>query len=230
MLTGYQLTYNGYEDVRCYAAGTDAAIGLQLTTIPCGSEGGKLLGLEWAIPCSSNGGASITGFSFQRAVDATKPRADAVKTIVVQDSKNGGTYGRWIVPDSYVVGDFTAACCAGCDPLPSVTVTEPILFGGECTVAAPVLPGCVYKGGFYVPALTGANTTFTATGFGLDVDGNPVIFTPTTSTGTSIALLAADMTTDWATEMGSGTFTAVGNTIEWTGTIVAKFDVTIVQS
>lgn len=230
MLTGYQLTYNSYEAIACYAAGTDAAIGLEMTNIPCSGDGGILLGIDWAIPCSNNGGASLTGFSFVRAVNGTKPRADAVKTISVQDNKNGGTYGRWIVPDSYTNADYVAACCAGCDPLPSVTVTEPILFAGECTVAAPTLPGCVYQGGFYVPALTGANTTFTATAYGVDANGVAVVFSPTTSTGTTVALLAADMTTDWATEMGSGTFTAVGNTIEWTGRIVAKFDVTIVQS
>lgn len=231
MLTGFQLAYNSFENTPCYVAGTDATTGLANTSIPCSQDGGKFLGLDWAIPCSNNGGVSLTGFSFVRATTNTKPRADAVKVISVLDTKfGGGSYGRWIVPDTYTESAFTLACCAGCSAIPATTTIAPILLYGECTVAAPTLPGCVFKGMFYVPALTGANTTFTATGYGFDANGVAIVFSPTTSTGTTVALLAAAMTTNWASETGGGTFTAVGNTIEWTATIMATFGPTIAQS
>jgi hypothetical protein len=209
MLTGFQLAYNSFENARCYTAGTDATTGLQNTAIPCAQDGGKFLGLDWAIPCSDNGGVSLSVFSFVRATDNTKPRPDAVKTISVLDTKAGGSYGRWIVPDDYTQAAFTLACCAGCSAIPATTTIAPILLSGECTVAAPTLPGCVYKGMIYVPALTVGNTTFTATGYGFDANGVAIVFAPTTSTGTTVALLAAAMQTNWASETGGGTFTAV---------------------
>lgn len=230
MLTGFQLAYNSFENFSCYTAGTDATTGLELTTIPCSQDGGKFLGLDWAIPCSKNGGVSLSGFTFQRATTTVKPRADAVKVMSILDTKAGGVYGRWIVPDTYTAAAFNAACCAGCTPIPATTTIAPILLSGECTVAAPTLPGCVYKGMFYVPALTGSLTTFTATGYGFDANGVAIVFSPATSTGTTVALLAASMTTNWATVTGAGTFTAVGNTIEWTANTMATFGPTIAQS
>lgn len=229
MLTGFQLAYNSFENFSCFTAGTDATTGLDNTAIPCAQDGGKFLGLDWAIPCSNNGGVSLTGFSFVKATNSTKPRADAVKVISVLDTKAGGAYGRWIVPDTYTQSAFVLACCAGCTPIPAVTTIAPILLSGECTVAAPTLPGCVYKGMFYIPALTGSNTTFTATGYGF-LAGVPITFSPATSTGTTVALLAAAMTTNWATLVGAGTFTAVGNTIEWTATAMSTFGPTTAQS
>lgn len=231
MLTGYQLVCNGKANVACakLVAVTDALSGLELTPIPCANEGGRLIGIDWAIPCSENG-VTVTDYSFEKAVDNTKPRPDAIKTISVQTNSGGGSYGRWIVPDNYTTNDFVAACCAGCDPLPDVTIPAPIILNGECTKAVPSPVPCVYQGDFYVPALTGSNTTFTATAYGEDANGAVVVFAPTTSAGTTVALLAADMTTNWATEMGSGTFTASGNSILWTGTTVKSFSVTIVQS
>jgi hypothetical protein len=230
MLTGFQLAYNSFENAACYVAGTDATTGLENTAIPCAQDGGKFLSLDWAIPCSNNGGVSLSGFSFIRATTNTKPRADAVKVITVLDTKAGGTYGRWIVPDNYTASAFVLACCAGCSAIPAVVTISPILLSGECTVVAPTLPGCVYKGMFYVPALTNGNTTFTATGYGFDANGGALTFSPATSAGTTVALLAAAMQTNWATLVGSGTFTAVGNTIEWTATGMAKFGPTIAQS
>ena len=229
MLTGYQLAYNGQENVACYAAGLASASGLELTPIPCAGDGGKLLGIEWAIPCSNNGGASLTGFSYQMAPTTTKPRADAVKVITVQDSKTG-TYGRWVVPDSYTTSDFVEACCAGCEPLPAVTLVEPILLTGECVLAAPTIPPCVYYGEFYVQALTGTNDTYTLTAIGYDANGAAVTFSPTTVAAATPTLLAAAAQTAWASEMGTGTFTATGNTIAWTATTVKSLGTSIVQS
>lgn len=231
MLTGYQLEYNGKANVACakLVAVTGALSGLELTPIPCANEGGRLIGIDWAIPCSENG-VTVTGYSFEKAVDNTKPRPDAIKTISVQTNSGGGSYGRWIVPDTYTTNDFVAACCAGCDPLPDVTMPAPIILNGECTKSVPTPVACVFQGDFYVPALTGGNTTFTATPYAEDVNGTPIAFSPATSAGTTVALLATDMTTNWATELGSGTFTVSANSILWTGTAAAKFSVTIVQS
>lgn len=229
MLTGYQLTYNGRANTACYGAGLASAIGLELTPIPCAQDGGKLVGIDWAIPCSENG-VSLTSFAFEKATGIVKPQADAVKVISVQYNTGGGTYGRWVVPDSYTASDFITACCAGCTPLPAVTIPAPFFFNGECTLVAPTIPACVYQGSFYVPALTGGNTTFTATPLGFDAAGVAITFAPGTSAATTVALLAAAMQTNWAAEMGSATFTAVGNTIDWTALIAKSFAVVITQS
>lgn len=225
-LTARILQENGRDNIECYAAGTNG--NLPVGIIPC-APNGRTLGLEWAIPCSTNG-VTVTSFNYVMATDGTKPRADAIKVIVIEDVANGGSYKKAIVPDAYTISDWLAACCAGCDPIADVTAVEPFIFNGECTVAAPTLPGCVFKGSFYVPALTGGNTTFTATPLGYNADGGAITFAPGTSTGTTVALLAADMQTNWAAEMGVATFVATGNVIEWTATIAASFAVTIAQS
>lgn len=226
-LLGYQLAYNSYENLACYKAGVDSTTGLEQKTIPTAPIG-KVLGFDWAIPCSDNG-VSVTGFSYEKATNGTKPRADAVKTISVQDTSNGNSYGRYLVPDAYTEADFIAAACAGCTPIAAVTIPPPIFFNGECTVAAPTLPGCVYQGSIYVAPLTGSNTTFTATGYGFDANGVAIVFAPTTVTGTTVALLAAAMQTSWAAETG-GTFTANGNDINFSTTIAATFGFTVAQS
>lgn len=228
MLTGYQLAYNGRANTACYKGAADTASGLEVTPIPC-APNGMLVSMDWALPCSDNG-VTVTDFEYLRATDNTKPRADAQKVLTVQNSANGGTYGRWIVPDTYTAATWVTACCAGCDPLPSVTIPAPIIFYAECTLAAPTVPGCVYKGATFIPALTGGNTTFTATAYGFAADGTAIVFSPTTSTGTTVALLAANMQTNWASELGTGTFTATGNTINYTSTNGARVGFTVVQS
>lgn len=228
-LTAHILQENGRNNIECYAAGTNG--NLPVGILPCSQDGGRFLALEWAIPCSSNG-ITIDDFSFTMATpgSSTKPRPDAVKVLVIEDIKFGGSYKKAIVPDAYEIADFVSACCAGCDPIADVTVVDPEIFNGACTLAAPTLPGCVYTGSFYVAALTGGNTTFTATPHGYDASGTAIVFSPTTSTGTTPALLATDMQTNWASEMGSGTFTATGNVIVWTATILATLAINIVQS
>lgn len=229
MLTGYILAYNGRENTACYAAGLDSASGLEVGNILCPNDGGRLLSIDWALPCSENG-VSVTGFDYQKATDSTKPRADAVKTIAVQDSKNGGSYKRFLVVDTFTIANYTESCCAGCDPVAAVTIPAPIFFSGECTLAAPTIPGCVYQGAIDVPALTGGATTYTATAYGYNAAGTAIVFAPTTSTGTSVALLAADMQTNWASELGTGTFTATGQVINFTSTNGAKVGFVITQA
>lgn len=227
MLTGYQLAYNGRENVECYKAGLDSATGLELTPIPC-APNGRLVSTDWGLPCSSNG-ISVTGFDFQKAKGIVKPRLDAIKVITVQDNANGGTYGRWLVPDSYVTSDFVAACCAGCAPLPAVTIPEPILFNGN-EVLIPCVPTSNNRAVFNIPVLTGTNTTYTATGYATDKNGVNIPMSPATATGTTPATLAANMQTAWAAELGGGTFTAVGNTITYTGNTGAQIALSIAQS
>lgn len=226
-LTARILHQNGKDNVECYAAGTNG--GLPVGILPCYQDGGRFIGLEWAIPCSDNE-LTVQSFAYSMATDNTKPREDAVKVLVVEDIKFGGSYQKAIVSDTYAIADYVEACCAGCDPIPDVTIVEPQLFGGVCTLAAPTIPGCVYTGSFYVPALTGGNTTFTATANGYNAAGTEITFAPATSTGTTVALLATDMQTNWASEMGTGTFTATGNVVVWTATIVASLSVNIAQS
>lgn len=227
MLTGKQVQYNGRDNTSCYTAGVNG--GFETTPIPCAQDGGKVLSIDWATPCSQDG-VSATSFSYEKAVNGTKPRADAFKTITVQNDKAGGSYGRWLVPDAYTISDFVTACCAGCTPIADVTVPAPIIITGECTKAAPTLPGCVYQGNVFVPAFTGTNDTYTATPSATDANGNPVTFSPATLTAASVAALAAAMTTNWSTELGSGTFTAAGQNILWTGTVAMAFGVSILQT
>lgn len=229
MKSGYILGYNGKENIVCYKAGLTSASGLEMGTMLCPGEGGKVLGIDWALPCSDNG-VTVTGFDYQKATSDTKPRADAVKTITIQEPKPGGPYQTFIIPDDYNLDDWLSDCCAGCDPIADVTIPEPIIFNGDCTKAAPVIPDCVYQGSIYVPPFTGSNDTYTATAYGYDKDGTAIVFSPTTATGTSVALLAAAMQTAWASELGSGTFTATGNVINFTSTNGAKVGFTIAQS
>lgn len=228
MLTGRILHENGRDNVECYAAGTNG--NLPIGTLKCAGENGKFNSLEWATPCSDNG-VTVTKFAYEMAAaGSTKPRADAVKVIVVEDTTNGGSYKKALVPDTYEIADFVAACCAGCDAIADVNVPAPFIFNGVCVLAAPTIPACVNEGSIYVDALTGANTTFTATPFGYKADGTLITFAPATSTGTTVALLAADMQTNWASELGTGTFTATGNVIVWTSTNGAKLAFSIAQS
>lgn len=229
MLTGFILAYNSLENTACYGPGTASALGFDAGEILCAGENGKLLGVDWAIPCSTNG-VSVTGFDYQKATDGTKPRADAVKVITVQDNRFGGGYKRFFVPDAYDLAAYVAACCAGCSPIAAVTIPAPIIFYAECTLATPTIPGCVYKGSVQIAALTGANTTYTATGYGFDATGTAIVFAPATSTGTTVALLAASMQTNWAAELGGGTFVATGNNIEYTSANGARVGFTVAQS
>lgn len=232
-LTARILQENGRNNIECYSAGVNGA---SAGTLPIGlllaaSEGGRVLGLEWAIPCSTNG-VTVEDFAYTMATpgSSTKPREDAVKVIVVEDIKFGGSYKKAVVPDAYELSTFLVATCAGCSPVPDVTLVDPQIYNGGCTLAAPTLPGCVYTGSFYVAPLTGSNTTFTATANGYAADGTEIVFSPTTEAGTTVALLATAMQTGWASEMGSGTFTPSGNTIVWTATICATLAINIVQS
>ena len=229
-LTGYILSENGRENIECYSAGTNG--GLTLGIVDCAPDG-IVQGLDWALPCSTNG-VSLTGFDYQRAVGAfatTKPRADAVKVLTIQNIKNGGGWKRVIVPDAYTISTFNTACCAGCTPIADVTVPAPILFvASDCVITPPAVPACVWAGDLYIQALTGANTTWTVTAYGYTADGTPIVFAPTTSTGTTVALLAANMQTNWAAETGSGTFVATGNMITYRTTNGATLGFTVAQS
>lgn len=228
MLTAHILHENGRDNVQCYAAGTNG--NLPVGVLPCAPVG-QFLMLEWAIPCSTNG-VTATSFAYEMAVAgvSTKPRADAVKVLVIIDVTNGGSYKKAIVADDYEIADYVEACCAGCDPIPDVTIVAPFIFNGVCVLPAPSTPSCVYDGAIYVPALTGGATTFTATPLGFTAAGVPITFAPATSTGTTVALLAADMQTNWASELGTGTFTATGNVITFTSTNGASVAFTITQA
>lgn len=230
MLTGRILQENGRDNVECYT-GAVANANLPVGVLKCPGENGILRGLEWAIPCSDNG-VTVTSFAYEMAVAgvSAKPRADAVKVIVVEDILNGGSYKKAIVPDAYEIADFVAACCAGCDPIADVTPALPFIFNGICVLDAPVLPACSNEGAIYVDAFTGSNNTYTATPLGFTAAGVAITFAPSTATGTSVALLAAAMQTAWATELGTGTFTATGNVIVFTSTNGAKVAFTIAQS
>jgi hypothetical protein len=158
MITGYQLAYNGRENLNCYVAGLASASGLNLTPFKTTAEGGKLLGIEWALPCSDNG-VAVTGFDYQKATNGTKPRADAQKVISIQDPANGGTYGRWLVEDAYTEANYVAGTAPG-----AVTIPAPILFGGTCLQTVPVPVPCNYQGAIVLPALTLTNYIATAYG------------------------------------------------------------------
>lgn len=227
-LTARILSTNGRDNIECYAAGVNG--NLPVGVIPC-EPIGRAIGLHWAIPCSTNG-ITVTSFDYVMAVPgvSVKPRIDAVKVITIENVSNGGSYQRAIVPDTYEIGDYITACCTGCLPIPSVTVVEPLIFNGDCVLPAPTLNPCVYNGSFFVPALTGANTTYTLTARGFDANGVEVVFSPATVTGTTAALLASAAQTAWATEMGTGTFVATGNLITWTATIVKSLGVSITQA
>lgn len=232
MLTGYILAYNGRENIACYVAGAGglaSASGLENGVVPCPGDGGKLLSIDWAYPCSENG-VYPTGFTYEKATGIEKPRADAQKVITILDTRNGGSYIRVLVPDAYTEADYVEGCCAGCDPIAAVTIPAPILFWAECTLAAPTIPECVYQGDIYVPAFTGDNDTYTATAYGYKADGTAIVFAPTTSTGASVAALAADMQTNWASELGTGTFVASGQNILFTSTNGASVSFVVVQS
>ncbi len=228
MIRAFQLAYSTRENIECYKAGTDAGTGLELTAFHTPKEGGKLLGVEWAIPCSTNG-VALTGFDYQKATSNTKPRPDAVKVFTVLDTKNGGNWGRWIVPDTYTSDDYYGYC-ETCVAVASVTVIAPYLFNGECVIQPIVIPACVNNGALYVEPFTGTNNTYTATPYGFDAAGTPIVFAPGTSVGTSVALLATAMQTNWAAELGTGTFTANGNVITYTSTNGARVSFTIAQS
>lgn len=231
MLTGRILSENGRENVECYFTGDTPTVngGLPIGTIAT-PPNGRVIGIEWAIPCSTNG-VTVTGFTYEMATNGTKPRADAVKVIVVEDVTNGGSYKKIIVPDAYTISDFVEAACAGCDAIAEVTVVEPLIFmDAACYVAPPETVECNYQGSIYVEAFTGSNNTYTATAYGYKADGTAIVFAPSTSTGTSVALLAADMQTNWASELGTGTFTATGNVIEFNSTNGAKIAIKIAQS
>jgi hypothetical protein len=229
MKSGYILGYNGKDNTNCYKAGVDSTTGLELGPMYSPAEGGKILSFNWYLPCSENG-VTVTGFETVIATDNTKPRPDAVKTVTIQEPNPGGPYKTFLVPDDYTLATLIADFCAGCEPLPAVTIPEPIIFYAECTKAAPVIPDCVYKGAINIPALTGSNNTWTATAYGYDKDGVAIVFAPTTATGTSVSLLAAAMQTAWASELGTGTFTATGNTIAFASTNGAKVGFVITQS
>lgn len=228
MLTGYQLAYNSRENIECYKAGLDSASGLEVTPVPC-APNGHSASVEWGIPCSNNG-VSHTGFNWQKATNATKPRADAIKTLTILNVSSGGSYGRWLVPDSYTISDWVAACCAGCDPLPATTIVQPVIFSGAKYTIPAGASTSGYQAVINVPAFTGTNNTYTATGYANDANGNAITFAPATSTGTTVAALAANMQTNWGSELGGGTFTATGNTITYKGTTGASVGFTIAQS
>ncbi len=224
-ITGYVLAFNSREDIPCYvsgAGGLASASSLNLAIIPLNSEGGRLIDIEWATPGSENG-ISITCFDYVRAPGIVKPRADAQKVITVQDSIGGGSYKRYLVPDAYTVADYAAGTA-----IPAVTIPNPIIFNADCTMAIPACPGCVYKGSVILPTLT--LTNYIATGYGYDASGNALVFSPTTSTATTPTLLAAAMQTNWATLLGTGTFTASGQTISYTSTNGARLGFVITQS
>jgi len=231
-LTGRIIQRNGKDNFECYAAGTNGSLPVEVVpTAPVG----RIIGMEWATPVSYEG-QIVDGFVYQKAKtdgsdSASPPRADSVKVIVIEDVTNGGSYQKVLVGNSYSISDFLAAACAGCDPLPDVTVPEPfILLNADCAKDLPVIPECTYSGSIYVPAFTGSNNTYTATPLGFKADGTAIVFSPGTATGTSVALLAAAMQTAWASELGSGTFTADGNTIVFESTNGAKVSFSIAQS
>lgn len=230
MLTGYALAINSRENTACYGPGEPGALGFEAMQIPCSpAEGAKVHSLDWALPGSENG-VSVTCFDYVKATDNTKPRIDAQKVITVLNYKDGGTYLRVLVPDDYTLATFVEACCAGCDPIPAVTIPPPLIGWTECVIAPPTPNNCVFYGTIQISALTGSNTTWTATGYGYDANGTAIVFSPTTSTGTTVALLAAAMQTNWASELGSGTFVATGNNIEFHSTNGSRVFFVISQS
>jgi hypothetical protein len=228
-LTGYPLAINSAENIACYGAGNPATIGFDLAIVRCPQDGAVDLSLDWALPCTENG-ITVAGFNYQKAVNATKPRADAVKVLTVIDYTRAGEYKRFFVTDAYTLSDYNTACCAGCTPLPAVTIPAPILGWTECVLPTPPANPCVYFGSLYVAPLTGTNDTWTVTPTGKDAAGNAIVFAPTTSASTTLAGLVAAMNTNWASELGSGTFTLNGNNINYSSTNGATLGFTVVQS
>lgn len=224
-ITARILSKNGRDNIECYAAGVNG--NLPVGIIQCSPQG-RFLQLEWAIPCSTNG-VTVTGFDYVLAVPgvSTKPRPDAVKVIVIEDITNGGSYQKAIVPDAYEIADYVTACCTGCAPIANVTVVEPIILNGECVLPTPSATPCVYNGSFFVPALTQTNYVLTALGY--NASGASVTLSPATVTANTPALLAAAAQTAWASQMGSGTFTATGSVINWTAVTVATLGTSITQ-
>jgi hypothetical protein len=227
-LTGYPLAINSRENTNCYAAGDPAVLGFDNFIIPCPGDGGRVESLDWGLPCSENG-VSVTGFDYQKAVNNTKPRADAVKVLTISDPKKGGMYMRVLVPDTYTLATFNQACCAGCDPIPAVVIPAPIIGWTECVPPPLVDVACVYWGAISLPNLVTPNTTWVATPTGIDANGQPIVFTPATVQATTAAALAAAMQTGWAAETGNGVFTANGNTIEYSSNNAARLGFQITQ-
>lgn len=216
-LIGYALANNSRENTACYGAGEPGALGFEATIVNCSEDGAIARTFDWAMPGSDNG-ISVSCFDYQKAPgNSTKPRPDAVKVLTIENIKNGGGYTRIFVPDNYTMADFLAACRAG-TPIPAVTIPAPIVYYTDTVQNSPVLPPATTYGAVQIPVLTGSNTTYTATIYGKDALGAPVVFSPTTSTGATPAALAANMQTNWASELGAGTFVATGNSIAWHAT------------
>lgn len=228
-LTGYRLAHNSRENTACYGPGEPGALGFELGIIPCPGDGGRFEGLDWAIPGSENG-LTVTCFDYQKSTSSTKPRADAQLVLVVTDVRNGGSYDRWLVPDDFTVATYLESCAAGSDPIGAVAIPAPIIYYSDSVQAAPTIPAATYYGAIQIPALTGGHTTYTITAFGTTLAGVAIVFAPTTSTGTTVALLAADMQTNWASELGTGTFVATGSNIEWHNTNGATLGFSLTQA
>lgn len=224
MLTGTVINENGFEYVDNYPSC------FKVQSFPCSyEEGGEIIAWEWAIPYTEDG-LTVAGFNYEIATGNTKPRPDAIKTFTLL-KKMGGGYVKVAVADNYALTTFVTACCAGCSEITAPTIVAPLLDQPmECVTAIPVCPPCTYTVNIPVAPFTGTNDTYTATGYCIDANGNVVTLSPTTATGTSVALLAAAAQTAWASELGSGTFTAVGNSITVTSSVCANFGMSIVQS
>ena len=225
MITGQILQENGVFNLSCYP---DLPIG----TIACeGTAGAKFERFEWAEPVSNNA-LTVTDIKLTGAgIGIVPPASDAFKVALFSQGGSLGGYKRVAVANDYTAADLVALCCAGCDPIPTVTIPEPLIPAfTEVTVAAETCPDPSLAFRIQVDAFTGTNNTYTMTPEAEDADGEAIVFSPATVTGTSIALLASAAQTAWASETGTGTFTVQGTAIIVEGTNLATFRASIVQS
>jgi len=226
MITGQILEENGVLNLSCYPGS------LPIGSVACegGINGGKFQRTEWATPITKDN-MTISGFQYDPAPGTTPPATDAFKVVLVSEGQRLGSYKRVVIPNDWGIAELIAACCAGCDPIDDVTVPTPdIPLFQACIAPAVTCPPCVYNDILDVPAFTGGNNTYTATPVGTDAAGAAITFSPTSVTGTSLALLATAAQAAWATELGSGTFTANGTILTVTGTNIGSLNLHIVAS
>ncbi len=226
MITGQILEVNGIPNLSCYPGN------LPIGSVNCegGANNAKFQQIEWATPISRDG-LTVSGFQYDKATDSTPLYDDSFKVVLVLEGQGLGSYKRVVIPNDWTIADLIAACCAGCEPIEDVTVPEPIIFGlVQCVAPAETCPACVYNQVIDVPALTGSNDTYTATPVGTNLAGADIVFSPTTVSAASLAALATAAQTAWATELGSGTFTASGTTLTVTGTNIGSLYIGIAQS
>lgn len=226
MLTGKVLQYNSTVHAEYYPSN------LPTRSIFCEKDGAKVLGLFWATPRSSNGGLSVTDFKYTNAGGATpKPTTDSILTMLIQEEKGLSPYYYVVVPDNYTISTFTAACCDGCAAIADVTIPEPIFNPAICVPDFPTeCPPCENTIFVHVPALEEGFDDYTATATCTDEDGNVVAMSPETVTAATPTLLAAAAQTAWASELGGGTFTLVGENIVVKTEVCKNFTLVIVQN